>query len=674
MLCLVYNKHNVKPMIDKHVQLVSRLQAANVAGLNIDNMICACTMHAFCDRWKSEFIVKTNLMGCKILKDYESEDIMSNIITQLAEIFNVKDNPSITANNLLSLYNYMKESLKSFDELEDTGQFQNLQVSIEYIEKAFSTYEKMKRIKKRYDYVDQLDTMYKLLKEHPDVLASVQRHYDYIVADEIQDFTPLMMNILQLLSSDNTALVCVGDDDQSIYNFKGADIYNTLDFENKFSNGEVYLLNHNRRCRKAILDVATSVITQNTLRFEKSLLGIKDKGEVKYIGYNSVAGENYCVADALSNLPIDERDSTVVCYRERESSIMLTELLEDKGIPFYVISGYEPYTYELYKHIIEVLDLLEAPLDERRLLKLWKVLPVKKYEVFKALQYNYKTNTFSDDYVRKPFWELDFGSAMSIKGLSDALQELRMISGMISANAPMKQYFPKVYQYLCKYFWNYRRSQLTLREEVVDFLEDKVVRFFNTDKSYSKIFQELQNRKTLYSNNKATNNGVAISTFHSLKGLEFNNVFIIDMDNDIFPNFAKIDAKNYSAEVSLGLKECETRLYYVAVTRARNNLTIYYNVNNPSRYVSNALQPQSKKDTTSLQTVSQAKVSVQTPASINDDMELFDSSLFDENLIDDELLIIDNNTSNGVVIDKKDNLVSALNVFNLPLSTSSNTN
>ena len=213
-----------------------------------------------------------------------------------------------------------------------------------------------------------------------------------------------------------------------------------------------------------------------------------------------------------------------------------------------------------------------------------------------------------------------------------------------------------------------------MREEVVDFLEDKVVRFFNTDKSYSKIFQELQNRKTLYSNNKATNNGVAISTFHSLKGLEFNNVFIIDMDNDIFPNFAKIDAKNYSAEVSLGLKECETRLYYVAVTRARNNLTIYYNVNNPSRYVSNALQPQSKKDTTSLQTVSQAKVSVQTPASINDDMELFDSSLFDENLIDDELLIIDNNTSNGVVIDKKDNLVSALNVFDLPLSTSSNTN
>ena len=587
VLCLVYNKHNVKPMEDKHKQLVSRLMAANIKGLNIDNEINACTMHSFCDQWRKEYVAKLGLMNFSLISDAQQNALIDMITQRVMQKYGILDN-NVNSANVLALYNYAKESMKEVEDLVENDKFLDLKLSVEVVKEIFSMYEVMKRNKRKYDFTDMLYCVYNLLKENSDILTRVQRFYDYVVADEVQDFTPIMMSILQLLVNDGTPLLCIGDEDQSIYNFRGADIYNTLNFDQKFDGGEVYLLSRNRRCSHEVLELAKSVIGHNTLRFNKQLNGVKSGGCVEFIPYNSVYGENVAVVSKMKDLKEETLYDSVVCYREKDSSLMLSEMLEEARLPFYVISGYRPLEFELYRHIIQVLDMLESPMDTFNALQLYKVLPIRKKDLFSALKYDPAKRKFSIDHEKKHFSTYDFGNSMNTKGFIQVMERLVLISKNI-ARAPMNTYFPELYGYLCKYFWQLKLNSLGLSEATIKYLEAKIMSIFNVPETYKSVYEDFARRKEVCRRNQSNSEGLAVSTFHGLKGLEFDNVYVIDMDNDIFPNYALIDSREYSEQTTLNLKECETRLFYVAVTRAKSNLVIYYSNSNPSKYVLDAL-------------------------------------------------------------------------------------
>ena len=148
-----------------------------------------------------------------------------------------------------------------------------------------------------------------------------------------------------------------------------------------------------------------------------------------------------------------------------------------------------------------------------------------------------------------------------------------------------------------------------------NIFEQKVVNLFNSDKTYKELNNYVLDQKAKYQKFFDGSMGINISTFHSLKGLEYNNVFMMYLDNDLFPNFPLIDSKPYPPETKLMLKEAETRLCYVAMTRARNNLYMYYPVGNPSRYI-NILNHQDMID-----------VSVEEEQSIGTLMNTFDTDL-----------------------------------------------
>lgn len=597
VLSLVYNRHNVTQMKEKHAAIVSRIALSGIKGFDVDPNINAATMHSFCDQIRTMFVAKIGMLNYKLLDNNEAIKLMDTVKVSILNKFSIRGS-NVRAEDLITLYNYYRESMIPVEKIDGLDQSVDVPLDTEVVIEIFKLYNTMKKMKKKYDFSDMLNSVYEFLKNNPDDLKQVQKYFDYIVADEVQDFTPIMMSLLQLFVSDGTPLLCIGDEDQGIYNFRGADIYNTLDFESKFNNGKVYSLSQNRRCAANILELAKKVISENDLRFDKQLLGIRPGGLVQYVSYNTVAGENIQVLDQLKKMSTDELYETIVCYREKNSSIMLAELLENEGVPFNVLSGFTPFSHPLFRDVIAVMDALESPLDRKCMLNLYKVLPITREQMQYAAGYNPKTKKF-DDVEQMPFWRLDYGSAYNRAGFGDCMELLKTISIGIS-KIPMKNYFNTLLSMICKYHWNFIRKSRENLEVYDDYIESKVKTIFDVDYLYKEVYNRFSQRKDICRRNQEGRVGVTLSTFHSLKGLEYKNVIIMDMDDSIFPKFSMLENRDYTEMQKKALKECETRLYYVAVTRAKDNLYIYYNQDNPSRYV--ALYKDDSKSTGSTDT------------------------------------------------------------------------
>lgn len=597
VLSLVYNRHNVAQMKEKHAAIVSRIALSGIKGFDVDPNINAATMHSFCDQIRTMFVAKIGMLNYKLLDNNEAIKLMDTVKVSILNKFSIRGS-NARAEDLITLYNYYRESMIPVEKIDGLDQSVDVPLDTEVVIEIFKLYNTMKKMKKKYDFSDMLNSVYEFLKNNPDDLKQVQKYFDYIVADEVQDFTPIMMSLLQLFVSDGTPLLCIGDEDQGIYNFRGADIYNTLDFESKFNDGKVYSLSQNRRCAANILELAKKVISENDLRFDKQLLGIRPGGLVQYVSYNTVAGENIQVLDQLKKMSTDELYETIVCYREKNSSIMLAELLENEGVPFNVLSGFTPFSHPLFRDVIAVMDALESPLDRKCMLNLYKVLPITREQMQYAAGYNPKTKKF-DDVEQMPFWRLDYGSAYNRTGFGDCMELLKTIS-MGIGKIPMKNYFNTLLSMICKYHWNFIRKSRENLEVYDDYIESKVKTIFDVDYLYKEVYNRFFQRKDICRRNQEGRVGVTLSTFHSLKGLEYKNVIIMDMDDSIFPKFSMLESRDYTEMQKKALKECETRLYYVAVTRAKDNLYIYYNQDNPSRYV--ALYKDDSKSTVSTDT------------------------------------------------------------------------
>lgn len=597
VLSLVYNRHNVTQMKEKHAAIVSRIALSGIKGFDVDPNINAATMHSFCDQIRTMFVAKIGMLNYKLLDNNEAIKLMDTVKVSILNKFSIRGS-NARAEDLITLYNYYRESMIPVEKIDGLDQSVDVPLDTEVVIEIFKLYNTMKKMKKKYDFSDMLNSVYEYLKNNPDDLKQVQKYFDYIVADEVQDFTPIMMSLLQLFVSDGTPLLCIGDEDQGIYNFRGADIYNTLDFESKFNDGKVYSLSQNRRCAANILELAKKVISENDLRFDKQLLGIRPGGLVQYVSYNTVAGENIQVLDQLKKMSTDELYETIVCYREKNSSIMLAELLENEGVHFNVLSGFTPFSHPLFRDVIAVMDALESPLDRKCMLNLYKVLPITREQMQYAAGYNPKTKKF-DDVEQMPFWRLDYGSAYNRAGFGDCMELLKTIS-MGIGKIPMKNYFNTLLSMICKYHWNFIRKSRENLEVYDDYIESKVKTIFDVDYLYKEVYNRFSQRKDICRRNQEGRAGVTLSTFHSLKGLEYKNVIIMDMDDSIFPKFSMLENRDYTEMQKKALKECETRLYYVAVTRAKDNLYIYYNQDNPSRYV--ALYKDDSKSTGSTDT------------------------------------------------------------------------
>lgn len=591
ILCLVYNKHNVQDMIDKHKRMVATLRARNIKGLDIDDEINACTLHSFCDFWRREYVAKMGLLGATLLEQSQAESFMMRAIKIACKKMGMnKEVNTIDSSDMFGLYMFYRETMcQSVQELESCNKFVDLGLPLELIEAIFAQYERSKELSHKYDFVDMLYKFYCLLRDDDTVRTRVQKFYEYVIADEVQDFTPLMWSILQLMVSDGTPLTCIGDEDQNIYMFRGADIKNLLQFTSIFEGGKIYSLEYNRRCKKRILDEARKVIEMNTLRFNKVLRNTKDGGEVTYESYNTLNGQFVNVLKLIKSMSVPELENTVICYRETASSTILADMLMGEDIIFNVISGVGPFSHELYRHMFEIMNALEMPYDMHNCISLYKVLPCTKDEFQKAIGYDPAKGRFKNDNVRGiHFKDFDYGKLQERESFVTTMQTLVELSAKIS-NTSVAEISAAVFQLMNKYFWGFKKS-CNRFPDVDEIMQARILKYFQSPLLYTKFYQDYQHKKSCYKHYTAERSGLTISTFHSLKGLEFDNVIVICMDDSIYPNFHNIDSRAYLPSVKQALKESEVRLWYVAVTRAISKLHVFYFKDNPSLFVRFALE------------------------------------------------------------------------------------
>lgn len=579
ILVLVYNRHNVADFKARHSEMISTIKSANIKNLvEIDNTLQVYTMHKFCNMCITEFADRVGILGYKLISDDEQLKSIMRAALKTATIKN-KLNESIVDNvdlgNLLNVYTSFRESLSETIPM-DNDKVVDIGLDASVLEDTFVFFDSMKSRKKVYDFTDMLRKMYNLLKNDEQARTRIQRYYEYVAADEVQDFSPLMFEILRLLVNNNTPLLAVGDEDQSIYNFRGADLYNTLNFKEKFNNSSVFTLSKNRRCKSVIVDYAKRIITKNTMRFNKSLDCTRKGGDVIAVPYTSQTEQ---LNNIVSRLSYGKK--VVVASRDKLDLLLVTQELERKGVPHYVISGYHPYSHELYRHVTDVLLLLYRPFDPYCHLALYKVLPIKQSDLCEVLGYDRNTGCVNAE--SKHFLKIDFGRYLNNRVFVEALKILASLVGVIKEK-PMCEYIDIIFNQLNRFFW-ITKKEYNKTEELDSIMESNVYNFFKTDSMFEEFYSDFLSRKEICKRNQRNLRGVAVSTFHALKGLEFDEVHLINMKDSHFPNFSRISSKNYDNLVKEHLMESETRLFYVAVTRARDTLFLHYDSTDPSMYL-----------------------------------------------------------------------------------------
>lgn len=581
ILCLVYNNANVRDMKDKQIELVNKLYRGGITGVTLDREVNAKTMHSFCKEWVLQYAGKLGLAGMTYLEPEEVSRRFNLIIRAVCKKYKIEER-ELNHTKIISLYNLLNETLTSIDDVEKLKGFTETKASKEMIMDIFKGYETQKKTNNKFDFTDMLVKFVHLLRTDETARTFIQNYYQYIVADEVQDFTPIMIEILYWVSGGKTPILAIGDEDQCIYGFRGSNIKTILEFHEKFPDAVVTSLGTNRRCASNILDIAEIIISNNTQRFDKEIRSIREGGKVEFVPYGTQQGQIVKVIKSLKAMTDEELEDTVVCYRDRKSSVRLTDLLEQEDIPFNLLSGESPFSHELYHHVTNVLDCLFYSYDKLYHRFLYKVLPVTQKEIYSIIGYDERKKRFKDD-ERCQWIDYTYEGRTNNPGFVALVTRLYEISEDMNTK-PMKEYFGEVFNYICKYFWNYKK-EINKTTELDNYFEQRVKELFMSDLTYEEFLEEYNSRKEVCARNQYSHTGVTVSTFHSLKGLEFKNVIIIDLEDSLFPNYAFLEKQVTDPEQLKDDKESEVRLFFVAVTRAIDKITFYYQENNPSLYV-----------------------------------------------------------------------------------------
>lgn len=424
--------------------------------------------------------------------------------------------------------------------------------------KVYEKYEEKLKKNNSVDFDDLLLLPIKLFKKNPSVLQKYQELYQYILIDEYQDTNEAQYILSKLISAKSRKITCVGDDSQSIYSFRGANYKNILNFEKDYKDAKTILLEENYRSTSTILDAANQVIKNNTQRKDKNLWTSRGKGEkIKYYrAYNERDEAQYVIRKIkeLRNKDVEYKDIAVL-YRTNAQSRVLEEEMLKENMPYRVIGSFYFYSRKEIKDLIAYLRLIHNSKDNVSLLRVINTpkrgIGLKTIENLTMKADEAGTSIYEAISSGK---ELEFKKTIEqLKSLSEELTLTELIDKVLDASG-MRQEL---------------ESEKTLESEVrLENLEEF--------KSITKSFEEREGLVSLedflleislisdVEEYKDDPNRVSLMTVHSVKGLEFNHVFVVGMEEGIFPHM------NSLMETS-ELEE-ERRLCYVAITRAKDDL------------------------------------------------------------------------------------------------------
>ena len=438
----------------------------------------------------------------------------------------------------------------------------------------YEHYQKRLKENNALDFDDLLVKMVDLFQTNPDVLEHYQDRFQYIMVDENQDTNTVQFLLVSLLAKKYRNLCVVGDDDQSIYKFRGANIYNILNFEKVFPDAQVIRLEQNYRSTQNILNAANGVIANNKGRKEKKLWTENQKGElVHFKQYDTEYDEADGVVSRINFLAmrgVQYKDMAIL-YRTNAQSRIFEEKLKQKNIPYAIVRGISFYDRKEIKDLMSYLKVVDSGMDDLSVKRIINVpkrgigqTTINRLQEFAILnQMSFLDAVFNADEIPEVTRAL-----AKLHKFADMIEEFREYASEHEISE-LLEHILDVTQY---------RAELEAEgtDESISRLED-IEELFN-DIAYYEEEEENPNlrdflaEKDMYTLNAGIdnledeNNKVLLMTLHNAKGLEFNNVFLGGMEEGVFPGFGAMMSGDES-EI-----EEERRLCYVGITRAKERL------------------------------------------------------------------------------------------------------
>ena len=447
---------------------------------------------------------------------------------------------------------------------------------------VFRRYEQKVLKNNSMDFDDLLLLPIKLFKKYPEVLEKYQDRFRYILVDEYQDTNEAQYILIKMLSAKYKNICVVGDLDQSIYGFRGANFRNILNFEKDYPDAKVVPLEENYRSTGNILNVANDIIKHNKQRKEKNLWTRNSNGpKIRYHRAYDEKDEASYVMEEIKKLIIngEPKSSIAVLYRTNAQSRNMEEALLRENIPYKVVGSFYFYNRKEIKDLISYLKLIYNPNDD---VSLMRVINVPKRQIGPKTIENLASKALEKGVSL--YEAIDGGKELEFKKLIEKLKKesenisLTELAEMILVESGMRKEL---------------ESSKTIDAEIrLENLEEfkSITKNFEENNGVISL-EEFLLEISLVSDmeeHKNNNDVVTLMTIHSAKGLEFDHVFIIGLEEGLFPHSNCLDSSDEIEE--------ERRLCYVAVTRAKKTLTLVNakrrmlygntNANPPSRFIS----------------------------------------------------------------------------------------
>lgn len=441
------------------------------------------------------------------------------------------------------------------------AEYESLNCSEEVFREIFEQYEKERKRLKKIDFDDMLVLVYELFKKRPDILSMWQRKFRYILIDEFQDINQVQYDVIRMLATPENNLFIVGDDDQSIYRFRGARPDIMLGFKKDYPDTKEILLDVNYRSTKAIVNGAARVIRHNVNRYPKQIITTNEQGETVHIQEvrHPIEESKYVVSQIQEakkrGIPSSE---IAVLFRTNVEARALAETFMEYNMPFRM----KERMPNLYEHFIaqDLTTYLKMALGDRSRKSFLAIMNRPNRYIGRD---SVEGTTISFESLRKFYCDKDW--------MLDRIDQLEVDFRILKNMAPYGaiQYIRKHigYDEFLKEYAAFRKINMEDLKEVLREIEERAKAFRTIEEWFTHIEEYSEELKRQSQQKETDPEAITFMTMHGSKGLEFDLVFIIGANETITP-YKKAETKEEVEE--------ERRMFYVAMTRARKKLIISY--------------------------------------------------------------------------------------------------
>ncbi len=508
--------------------------------------------------------------GFTIMDREDQKDLLNSVVASAG--IDPKEIRFPKGDVLADIFSFVVNTERSMDELL-SEKFPYFLPLIEQIKDVQARYERRKKSTNSMDFDDLLEKTLRMLKEHEEIAAFYRRQFQFILVDEYQDTNKIQADLIDLLAAEHQNLMVVGDDAQSIYSWRGANFQNILAFPRRYPKARVFKIELNYRSVPEILQVANAAIAPNVQQFRKQLSATRESHSVRpaVVALNDGGEQAQFVAQRILELRDEGIDlnEIAVLYRAHYHAVELQLELSRRGIPYQITSGIRFFEQAHIKDVSAFIRFVANPRDEvafKRMVRLLPGIGGKSAEnLWRGWEESLNQNAVIiswGDRLRplsigtraKKSWEQLADTLDEIAPQGEPKQPTEMIMSIVEA----------IYDdYAKANFANYE-----LRKEDLTQLAAFARQFKDIHEFLSQLALISNVDAEPAVNQAGEKEAVNLSSVHQAKGLEFNSVFVIWLTDGMFPSSRSLETRDAIEE--------ERRLFYVAITRAKDELYLTY--------------------------------------------------------------------------------------------------